>query len=176
MAEVRRTEAKRNPKPPFTTSTLQQDAANRLSFSARQTMSIAQQLYEGVRLGSEGEVGLITYMRTDSVNLSNTALGEIMNVVAERYGDRYTLESPRQYTSKAKGAQEAHEAIRPTSVARHPEAVRQYLSYEQFRLYDLIWKRTMATQMAPAVFDRVSADVIGVESRGPTTSASSCSA
>jgi DNA topoisomerase-1 len=163
VAEVRRTEAKRNPKPPFTTSTLQQDAANRLSFSARQTMSIAQQLYEGVRLGKQGEVGLITYMRTDSVNLSNTALGEIMNVVEERYGDRYTLDKPRRYTSKAKGAQEAHEAIRPTSVNRHPEAVRQYLSYEQYRLYDLIWKRTMATQMAPAVFDRVSADVTGQE-------------
>jgi DNA topoisomerase-1 len=163
VAEVRRTEAKRNPKPPFTTSTLQQDAANRLSFSARQTMAVAQQLYEGVRLGSQGEVGLITYMRTDSVNLSNTALGEIMNVVEERYGDRYTLDKPRRYTSKAKGAQEAHEAIRPTSATRHPEAVRQYLSYEQYRLYDLIWKRTMATQMAPAIFDRVSADVVGRE-------------
>ncbi len=163
VAEVRRTEAKRNPKPPFTTSTLQQDAANRMSFSARQTMAVAQQLYEGVRLGAQGEVGLITYMRTDSVNLSNTALGEIMNVVEERYGDRYTLDKPRRYSGKTKGAQEAHEAIRPTSANRHPESVRQYLSYEQFRLYDLIWKRTMATQMQPAVFDRVSADVTGEE-------------
>jgi DNA topoisomerase I len=166
VAEVRRTEARRNPKAPFTTSTLQQDAANRLGFSARQTMAVAQQLYEGVRLGPQGEVGLITYMRTDSVNLSNTALGEIMAVVSERYGDRYTLDKPRAYASKAKGAQEAHEAIRPTSVRRHPEDVRQFLSYEQFRLYDLIWKRTMATQMAPAIFDRVSADVVGADDDG----------
>jgi DNA topoisomerase I len=166
VREVRRTEAKRNPKPPFTTSTLQQDGANKLSFSARQTMSVAQQLYEGVRLGHEGEVGLITYMRTDSVNLSQQALNEINALVAERYGNRYTLDKPRVYASKTKGAQEAHEAIRPTSVARDPESIRRFLSPEQFRLYDLIWKRTMATQMAAAVFDRVSADVVGAEGDG----------
>ena len=163
VREVRRTESRRNPKPPFTTSTLQQDAANRLGFSARQTMSVAQQLYEGVKLGPQGEVGLITYMRTDSLNLSGQALGEIGALVAERYGDRYTLDKPRTFQSKAKGAQEAHEAIRPTSAGRDPESIRRFLSNEQFRLYDLIWKRTIATQMTPAVFDRVSADVVGTE-------------
>ena len=166
VREVRRTEARRNPKPPFTTSTLQQDAANRLGFSARQTMSVAQQLYEGVRLGPEGEVGLITYMRTDSLNLSAQALGEIGALVAERYGRNYTLDQPRTFQSKSKGAQEAHEAIRPTSAPRDPESIRRFLSNEQFRLYDLIWKRTIATQMTPAVFDRVSADVVGTEASG----------
>ena len=166
VREVRKTEAKRNPKAPFTTSTLQQDAANRLSFSARQTMSVAQQLYEGVKLGPQGEVGLITYMRTDSVNLSNQALGEIMGQITERFGERYVVDKPRAFKSRAKGAQEAHEAIRPTSMERDPESMRRYLKPEQFRLYDLIWKRTMATQMTPAVFDRVSADVVGTESDG----------
>jgi DNA topoisomerase-1 len=166
VAEVRRSETKRNPKPPFTTSTLQQDAANKLGFSARQTMAVAQQLYEGVRLGSGEQTGLITYMRTDSVNLSETALRDIHALVAEHYGARYTIDAPRTYRSKAKGAQEAHEAIRPTAVARTPQAVRQYLKPDQFKLYDLVWKRTVATQMASAVFDRVSADVVGTEVAG----------
>ena len=166
VAEVRRSETKRNPKPPFTTSTLQQDAANKLGFSARQTMAVAQQLYEGVRLGSGEQTGLITYMRTDSQNLSDTALRDINALVAEKYGDRFTISEPRRFKSKAKGAQEAHEAIRPTVVARTPQSVRQHLKPDQFKLYDLIWKRTVATQMAQAIFDRVSADVVGTEPDG----------
>jgi DNA topoisomerase I len=169
IAEVRRTEAKRNPKPPFKTSTLQGEAS-KYGFSARQTMAVAQQLYEGVNLGGE-QVGLITYMRTDSLNLSSQALGEIRGLVEERYGSRYTLEKPRVFAGTTKGAQEAHEAIRPTSVARTPERVRRYLSTEQARLYELIWKRTVATQMAPAVFDRISADVTGGDSSGESPSA-----
>jgi DNA topoisomerase I len=164
IAEVRRTEAKRNPKPPFKTSTLQGEAS-KYGFSARQTMAVAQQLYEGVNLGGE-QVGLITYMRTDSLNLSSQALGEIRGLVEERYGSRYSLDKPRVFAAASKGAQEAHEAIRPTSAARTPERVRRYLSPEQARLYELIWKRTVATQMAPAVFDRISADVTGGDDQG----------
>ena len=159
--EVRRSETKRNPKPPFKTSTLQGEAS-KYGFSARQTMAVAQQLYEGIKLGGE-QVGLITYMRTDSLNLSDQALGQINDFVAERYGDRYTIGKWRRFTTKSKGAQEAHEAIRPTSITRTPESVRRYLSDEQARLYELIWKRTLATQMAPAIFDRVSADVVALD-------------
>jgi DNA topoisomerase I len=161
IAEVRRTEAKRNPKAPFKTSTLQGEAS-KYGFTARQTMAVAQQLYEGINLGGE-QVGLITYMRTDSLNLSGQALGEIRQLVDERYGERYTLDQPRRFEAKSKGAQEAHEAIRPTSVARTPERIRKHLTSEQARLYELIWKRTVATQMAPAVFDRISADVTGAD-------------
>ncbi len=167
VAEVRRTQAKRNPKPPFKTSTLQGEAS-KYGFSARQTMSVAQQLYEGVNLGGE-QVGLITYMRTDSLNLSDTVLGEIHRHVADQYGERYTIDKPRRFANGSKGAQEAHEAIRPTSIARTPERVRRYLTSEQARLYELIWKRTVATQMAPAVFDRVSADVVGEDGEGRLT-------
>ena len=159
VAEVRRTEAKRQPKPPFKTSTLQGEAS-KYGFSARQTMAVAQQLYEGINLGGE-QVGLITYMRTDSLNLSDQVLKEIHGHVRSVYGERYTIDASRRFASKAKGAQEAHEAIRPTSIARTPEKVRRYLKPEQAKLYELIWKRTVATQMAAAVFDRVSADVVG---------------
>ncbi len=159
VTEVRRTEAKRQPKPPFKTSTLQGEAS-KYGFSARQTMAVAQQLYEGINLGGE-QVGLITYMRTDSLNLSDSALSEIESYVASTYGERYTIEKRRRFAGTAKGAQEAHEAIRPSSIARSPDTVRRYLSREQARLYELIWQRTVATQMAPAVFDRVSADVVG---------------
>ncbi len=164
VAEVRRSEVKRNPKPPFKTSTLQGEAS-KYGFSARQTMSVAQQLYEGVNLGGE-QVGLITYMRTDSLNLSDQVLGEIATHVQERFGARYALDKPRRFTGASKGAQEAHEAIRPTSIARTPERIRRYLTSEQARLYELIWKRTVATQMAPAVFDRVAADVTGDDANG----------
>jgi DNA topoisomerase I len=167
VAEVRRTEAKRQPKPPFKTSTLQGEAS-KYGFSARQTMAVAQQLYEGINLGGE-QVGLITYMRTDSLNLSDQVLGEIHAHVRGAFGERYTIEKPRRFASKAKGAQEAHEAIRPTSIARTPDKVRRYLSGEQARLYELIWKRTVATQMAAAVFDRVSADVVGGDGEGALT-------
>jgi len=159
VAEVRRTEAKRQPKPPFKTSTLQGEAS-KYGFSARQTMAVAQQLYEGINLGGE-QVGLITYMRTDSLNLSDQALGEIHAHVRKVYGERYAIEKSRRFSGRSKGAQEAHEAIRPTSIARTPEKVRKYLKPEQARLYELIWKRTVATQMASALFDRVSADVVG---------------
>ena len=159
IAEVRRTEAKRQPKPPFKTSTLQGEAS-KYGFTARQTMAVAQQLYEGINLGGE-QVGLITYMRTDSLNLSDQALSEIHGHVRQAYGERYTIAKSRVFASRTKGAQEAHEAIRPTSIARTPDQVRRYLKPEQARLYELIWKRTVATQMAPAVFDRISADVVG---------------
>jgi DNA topoisomerase I len=164
VREVRRTEAKRNPKPPFKTSTLQGEAS-KYGFSARQTMAVAQQLYEGINLGGE-QTGLITYMRTDSLNLSDSALGQINDFVRSEYGERYSIGKWRRFTTATKGAQEAHEAIRPTSIARTPQSVRRHLSGEQFRLYELIWKRTVATQMAPAVFDRVSADVVGTEDDG----------
>jgi DNA topoisomerase I len=164
VTEVRRTQQQRNPKPPFKTSTLQGEAS-RIGFSARQTMAVAQQLYEGIKLDGE-QVGLITYMRTDSLNLSDQSLKEIGSFVRREYGDRYTLDKPRRTATTAKGAQEAHEAIRPTSVMRTPETVRRFLTAEQARLYELIWSRTVATQMAPAVFDRVAADVTGEDVRG----------
>ncbi|MEX2324921.1 MAG: type I DNA topoisomerase [Nitriliruptoraceae bacterium] len=167
VASVRRSEARRNPKPPFKTSTLQGEAS-KYGFTARQTMAIAQQLYEGVNVGGE-QVGLITYMRTDSLNLSNQVLDEIAAHVAEVFGQRYTIDKPRRFATSTKGAQEAHEAIRPTSIGRTPERVRRYLSAEQARLYELIWKRTVATQMAPAIFDRVSADVTGEDDAGSMT-------
>ena len=162
-----RREVRRNPAPPFTTSTLQQEAARKLSFSAKKTMRVAQQLYEGIDLGGEdGQVGLITYMRTDSLNLSETSLAEIGELVRTQYGERYALDSPRRFKSKAKGAQEAHEAIRPTSALRRPAAVAGRLDRDQLALYDLIWKRTVATQMAPAVFDSLRADLVGQSGGG----------
>ncbi len=164
VTEVNRSERKRNPSAPFKTSTLQGEAS-KVGFSARQTMAVAQQLYEGIALGGE-QTGLITYMRTDSLNLSDTALETIGNHVASNFGSDYTIDEPRRFATTAKGAQEAHEAIRPTSIDRTPQAIRQYLTAEQYRLYELIWKRTLATQMAPAVFDRVSADVTGFDESG----------
>jgi DNA topoisomerase-1 len=165
VADVTRRETRRNPAPPFTTSTLQQEAARKLGFSASRTMRIAQQLYEGVSLGEE-QVGLITYMRTDSVNLSETALREVAELVRTDYGDRYGLPEPRVFKSKAKGAQEAHEAIRPSSAQRRPAQVARYLDKDQLALYELIWKRTIATQMVPAVFDNVRADLVGSDGGG----------
>jgi DNA topoisomerase-1 len=166
VADVTRRETKRNPAPPFTTSTLQQEAERKLGFAPGRTMRIAQQLYEGIALGAEGPTGLISYMRTDSTNLSNTALGELSELVRADYGDRYALDSPRRYARSSKNAQEAHEAIRPTSARRRPAQVARYLDRDQQALYDLIWKRTVATQMAPAVYDSVRADVVGAASEG----------
>jgi DNA topoisomerase I len=166
VVDTTRSQTRRNPKPPFTTSTLQQDAASRLGFSPARTMRVAQQLYEGIDLGEEGAVGLITYMRTDSVNLSSTALSEIGALVRSDYGQDYTLDEPRRYKTKAKGAQEAHEAIRPTSVRRRPASVARYLDHDQRALYELIWKRAVATQMAAAVFDTLRADIVGIDSSG----------
>ncbi|MDQ3991312.1 MAG: type I DNA topoisomerase [Actinomycetota bacterium] len=159
VAEVKRKEAKRRPSPPFTTSTLQQEASRKLGFTARKTMRVAQQLYEGVSLPGEGQVGLITYMRTDSFTIAAEALREISEVVRREYGDRYALDEPRRYTTKTRGAQEAHEAIRPTSAARLPDAVAPHLDRDQGRLYRLIWQRTVASQMAEAIFDQVAVDI-----------------
>ncbi|MBI4132078.1 MAG: type I DNA topoisomerase [Candidatus Sungbacteria bacterium] len=149
----------KKPSPPFTTSTLQQEAFRRLGFSARQTMRTAQQLYEGVELGDEGPTGLITYMRTDSVNLSEESLRAANQFIKKDFGNKYVLSSPRRFKTKSKGAQEAHEAIRPTDPARTPDAVKPHLDRNQFRLYDLIWRRFVATQMAEALFDATAVDI-----------------
>lgn len=155
---IERKQRKRNPTAPFTTSTMQQEASRKLGFSTTRTMRTAQNLYEGINIGSE-TIGLITYMRTDSVSLAQEAVDEICAFVKGRYGDDYLPESPRVYKTKAKNAQEAHEAIRPTSAFRHPDDLKNYLSSDQFRLYELIWKRTIASQMASAVLDTVAVDM-----------------
>jgi DNA topoisomerase-1 len=168
VGEVRQKEVKRTPAPPFTTSTLQQEAARKLGFSARRTMQLAQRLYEGIDLPGEGQVGLITYMRTDSVNIAEQALTEISDVVKGLYGDQYALPQPRRYKKKQRGAQEAHEAIRPTSAARNPEDMERVLDPSQARLYRLIWQRAVASQMAEARFDQVSVDILAAPaSPGP---------
>jgi len=151
---VERKQRRRNPAPPFITSTLQQEAARKLGFTTQRTMRVAQQLYEGIDVGG-GAVGLITYMRTDSVNLADEALIEIRDHVTERYGADHLPPEPRRFKTKSKNAQEAHEAIRPTSILRDPAAVKAHLTPEQARLYELIWKRTLACQMAPALINQV---------------------
>ncbi|RNC71415.1 MAG: type I DNA topoisomerase [Desulfuromonadales bacterium] len=156
--KVTKSERKRSPAPPFTTSTLQQEAARKLGFSAKKTMATAQKLYEGIAI-DEGLVGLITYMRTDSVVLSNQALDEAKEVITSLYGKEYTLPKPRFFKNKAKNAQEAHEAIRPTAIAKTPAELKKFLSSDQFKLYDLIWKRTVACQMAEALLDQTSVDI-----------------
>ncbi len=158
VASIEKKQRRRNPAAPFTTSTLQQEASRKLGFSAQKTMTVAQRLYEGINVG-EGSTGLITYMRTDSVTLANEALTELRNVIAKRYGAENLPEEARRYTTKARNAQEAHEAIRPTSAARAPEDVRRFLEHDQYRLYELIWKRTVASQMNPAVYDTVRVDL-----------------
>ncbi len=162
VADVTCTEKKRRPSPPFTTSTLQQEANRKLGFSARKTMSVAQKLYEGVDIG-EGPVGLITYMRTDSVTLSSLAIQEARQVIEERYGKGYLPVKPRVYKSKAKNAQEAHEAIRPTSLARHPDSLARFLDRDEQRLYKLIWERTIAAQMADALLDATTVEILAGE-------------
>ena len=156
---VRKREAHSRPSPPFITSTLQQEAARKLRFTARRTMQVAQQLYEGLPLGQEGSVGLITYMRTDSTNVAATALREASQYIKKEFGPKYAPKAPRFYTRKVKGAQEAHEAIRPTSIGRSPQAIRQHLKSEQFRLYELIWKRMVASQMMDALFDSTTVEI-----------------
>lgn len=156
---VDRKQRKRNPAPPFTTSTLQQEAARKLGFSAQKTMRVAQQLYEGVDIG-EGQVGLITYMRTDSLNLAQEAVSQIREVIVQLYGQAGLAEEPRIFRTKSKNAQEAHEAIRPTAASILPGDIEKKLELDQFRLYSLIWKRTVACQMAPAVFDTVAVDML----------------
>src|SRR5712691_3053470 len=151
-------EKKRNPVAPFTTSKLQQAAYNRLRYTAKRTMMLAQRLYEGVELGEEGSVGLITYMRTDSVHVSNDALIQVRELIPERFGSNYLPEKPNYYKSK-KDAQEAHEAVRPTDAMRAPEDVRKYLDEDLFKLYQLIWQRFVASQMLPAIFDQTTIDI-----------------
>jgi DNA topoisomerase I len=158
VAGVTQKEKKRNPPPPFTTSKLQQAAYNRLRYTAKRTMGIAQRLYEGVDLGEEGSVALITYMRTDSVHVSNDALAQVRELIPERFGANYLPEKPNYYKSK-KDAQEAHEAVRPTEVSRTPEDVRKYLDDDLFKLYQLIWQRFVASQMLPAIFDQTTIDI-----------------
>jgi DNA topoisomerase I len=149
----------RQPAPPFTTSTLQQEAWRKLRFTAKQTMAIAQQLYEGLPVGDEGSVGLITYMRTDSTNVAHSAIEETAAYIKETYGVTYLPPKPRVFTTRTKGAQEAHEAIRPTRAHRQPADIKKYLTTTQYRLYDLIWKRMVASQMAAALFDNTTVDV-----------------
>ncbi|MDH3998798.1 MAG: type I DNA topoisomerase, partial [Desulfuromonadales bacterium] len=162
VSAVTRTEKKRRPAAPFTTSTLQLEANRKLGFSARKTMSQAQRLYEGVDTG-DGLVGLITYMRTDSVTLSNQAIEESRQAIAERFGKEYVPAKPRLYKSKAKNAQEAHEAVRPTGLSRHPESLVKFLDSDELKLYKLIWERTIASQMADAILDATTVDILAGE-------------
>ena len=156
--------AKRNPSPPFITSTLQQEAARKHGFNAKRTMQIAQQLYEGVDIGGE-TVGLITYMRTDGVQMANEAIAEARNMIGQRYGARYVPGAPRIYTSKAKNAQEAHEAIRPTSFSRRPDDIARGLDPDMAKLYELIWKRAVASQMESAELERTTIDVVSQDNQ-----------
>ena len=158
VRNIENKERRRSPAPPFTTSRFQQDASRKLRFSVKRAMMIAQRLYEGVELGDEGSVGLITYMRTDSVRVSNDALTEVRDLIASSFGKEFLPETANTYKSK-KEAQEAHEAIRPSSVVRHPDEIKQYLHEDEYKVYKLIWQRFVASQMNPAVFDQTGVDV-----------------
>src|ERR1700761_4172131 len=166
VTSVDKKERRRNPAAPFTTSKFQQDASRKLRFSVKRAMMIAQRLYEGIDLGDEGTIGLITYMRTDSPQVSNDALAEVRELIGKDFGKEFLPESPNTYKSK-KAAQEAHEAIRPTSVARHPEEMKQFLQEDEYKVYKLIWQRFVASQMMPAVFDQTTVDIDAVS--GETT-------
>ncbi|MBN1888456.1 MAG: type I DNA topoisomerase [Thermoflexales bacterium] len=159
VLDVKRRERRRNPAAPFTTSTLQQEASRRLGFTAKRTMAVAQGLYEGVDLGGGERVGLITYMRSDSTNVAETAQREARDLIGQKFGPAYLPQHPPVYKTRAKAAQEAHEAIRPTSVMRQPAAAKPYLERDPYRLYELVWKRFVASQMAPAVLDLTSVEV-----------------
>ncbi|GMX62174.1 type I DNA topoisomerase [Paenibacillus elgii] len=159
VSEVKEKERLRNPSPPFITSSLQQEAARKLNFRAAKTMSVAQQLYEGIDLGSEGTVGLITYMRTDSTRISPVAQEEAKDYIVQKFGEPFYPETPRVYTKKNANAQDAHEAIRPSSVLREPDQIKEHLSRDQFRLYKLVWERFVASQMASAVLDTMTVDL-----------------
>lgn len=159
VTEVKRRERRKNPAAPFTTSTLQQDAAKKLGFGSKRTMRLAQDLYEGIEIGKEGSVGLITYMRTDSTRVAPSAAMQARDYIKMMYGQEYLPDAPRLYAdSKSKNAQDAHEAIRPTDPTRRPELIKRYLKEDQFRLYELIWQRFMASQMTPAIFDTTTID------------------
>jgi len=159
VSRVEKKQKNRSPAAPFTTSTLQQEAVRKLGFTTSRAMRIAQQLYEGISVGAEGSVGLITYMRTDSFSLATEAVMQIRDYIKGHFETEYLPKSPIMYKTKAKNAQEAHEAIRPTDIRRTPDGLRSHLTPEQFRLYDMIWKRALACQMAPAKFDAVSVDL-----------------
>ena len=161
VAAVKRGQRKRRPAAPFTTSTMQQEASRRLGFTARRTMAVAQQLYEGINVGEGGSTGLITYMRTDSTNISPLAQRAAREYIAERFGNDFLPPKPPRYRTRAQRAQEAHEAIRPTSVFRTPEKVKPHLSRDQYRLYRLIWQRFVASQMAAAIYDTLSVQIKG---------------
>src|SRR5687767_4984557 len=159
VTEVKRRERRKNPSAPFTTSTLQQEAAKKLGFGSKRTMRVAQDLYEGVELGDEGSVGLITYMRTDSTRVAETAAGQARDYLRTLFGKEFLADGPQLYMgAKARNTQDAHEAVRPTDPTRRPDTLKPYLSPDQLKLYDLIWKRFMASQMAPAVFDTTTVD------------------
>ncbi|MDP3244688.1 MAG: type I DNA topoisomerase [bacterium] len=160
VADIQKKETRRHPLPPFTTSTLQQEANRYLGFSAKQTMVLAQQLYEGTELGGDGSIGLITYMRTDSVNLADKFLNESRQFISKSLGQNYLPPTPRRFTTKSKLAQEAHEAIRPTEVARHPEDIKQFLDEHQWKLYNLIWRRAVASQMVEAMLEGTTVDIL----------------
>ncbi|HCU70472.1 MAG TPA: type I DNA topoisomerase, partial [Candidatus Moranbacteria bacterium] len=159
IASIAKKEVQKNPLAPYTTSTLQQDANNKLGYSSKQTMMIAQQLYEGINIGKDGSVGLITYMRTDSVNLSMESMLSAQKIIGKKFGKEYALENPRFFKTKAKGAQEAHEAIRPTFPEKDPESLKEFLDPKQYKVYKLIWQRMLASQMAPAVMNSVTVDI-----------------
>ncbi|MCX6005739.1 MAG: type I DNA topoisomerase, partial [Chloroflexi bacterium] len=159
VSAIQRKDVSRNPAPPFITSTLQQEAVRKLHFTAKRTMVIAQQLYEGLPIGEEGDTGLITYMRTDSTQMAVTAVEEIRDYIRSNFSAQHLPKSPRVFTKKVKMAQEAHEAIRPTKAYREPEKIKDYLNKEQFQLYELIWKRAVASQMAAAVYDTITVDI-----------------
>jgi DNA topoisomerase-1 len=166
VQKVSKKKATRQPAPPFTTSTLQQEAWRKLRFPARQTMAVAQQLYEGLHVGSEGNIGLITYMRTDSTRVSRGTIEETVTYIHEKYGQKYLPPRARAFTTRSRGAQEAHEAIRPTQIHREPAAIKKYLNMNQYRLYDLIWKRMVASQMAAAIFNNTNVDVTAQNHQG----------
>lgn len=158
---IKRGQRRRRASAPFITSTMQQEASRKLGFTARRTMSVAQQLYEGVELDGEGTQGLITYMRTDSTNISELAMNEVRGFIKNRYGEGFLPEVPPTYKTRTQSAQEAHEAIRPTSVLRQPKAIKKYLTRDQYRLYQLIWQRFVASQMMPAVYNTLSVEILG---------------
>lgn len=165
ISSIERKEKKRNPVAPFITSRLQQEAARKLHFTPKKTMTLAQQLYEGIEIGTEGSTGLITYMRTDSPRISNEAMTEAREVIQSRFGSEYLPETPNVYKTQ-KAAQEAHEAIRPTAAARDPESIRQYLEQDQYNLYKLIWNRFIASQMVPAILDVTRVESKPLETKG----------
>lgn len=165
IESITKKEIQKNPLPPYTTSTLQQDANTKLGYSSKQTMMIAQQLYEGVKIGKDGHVGLITYMRTDSLNLSMESMLAAKKMIEEKFGKKYALDNPRFFKNKSKGAQEAHEAIRPTHPEKDPESLKEYLDPKQYRVYKLIWNRMLASQMSTAILDSVAVDVMATQKK-----------